>query len=116
MWMRQVLITLEDYPSGYSPKGERCSALKLGKRRERVSWISALREKKLLAPLTFQGSCNRNLFEAWLTECLIPQLTSGDIIIIDHATFHKGETIKKLVEEAGCENLTSYLELLSNLN
>ncbi len=65
----------EDYPYGYSPKGERCYALKSGKRTERISWISALREKKLFAPLTFEGSCNRNLFEA----------------------------IKKIVEKAGCE-------------
>lgn len=93
----------EDYPYGYSPKGERCYALKSGKRTERVSWISALREKKLFAPLTFEGACNRHLFETWLRECLIPQLSSGDIIIVDNATFHKGETLKKLVEDAGCE-------------
>ncbi len=93
----------EDYPYGYSPKGERCYALKSGKKRERTSWISALKEKKLFAPLTFEGSCNRDLFEFWLSHCLIPQLNPGDIIIIDNATFHKGETIKKLVEDAGCE-------------
>jgi hypothetical protein len=48
----------EDYPYGYSPKGTRCRALKSGKRTERVSWIGALRDKKLFAPLTFEGSCN----------------------------------------------------------
>ena len=77
--------------------------MKSGKRTERISWISALREKKLFAHLTFEGSCNRNLFEAWLTECLIPQLTPGDIIVIDNAAFHKSEAIKKIVEKAGCE-------------
>lgn len=92
----------EDYPYGYSTKGERCYALTSGKRTQRVSWISALREKKLLAPLTFIGSCNRNLFEAWLTKCLIPQLIPGDIIIIDNATFHKGEAIIQLIAEASC--------------
>jgi transposase len=93
----------DDYPYGYSPKGEKCYALKSGKKRERTSWISALREKKLFAPLTFEGSCNRDLFEFWLEYCLIPQLNPGDIIIIDNATFHKGENIRKMVEEAGCE-------------
>ena len=96
----------EDYPYGYSPKGERCYALKSGKRTERVSWITALREKSLFAPLTFEGSCNRNLFEAWLKNCLIPQLNPGDIIIIDNATFHKGEAIKEIVEEG----VITYLE------
>lgn len=93
----------EDYPYGYSPIGERCYALKSGKRRERVSWLSALKEGKLLAPLTFEGSCNKDLFETWLKNFLLPVLEPGDIIIIDNASFHKGESIKELVEEAGCE-------------
>ncbi|MGL5079350.1 MAG: IS630 family transposase, partial [Waterburya sp.] len=93
----------DDYPYGYSPKGERCYALKSGKRNERVSWIAALKEGKVFAPLTFEGSCNRDLFETWLTESLIPQLQPGDIIIIDNATFHKGQSIQEIVEEAGCE-------------
>ncbi len=93
----------EDYPYGYSPRGERCYDLKDGKRKERVSWIAALREKALFAPLTFEGCCSRDLFETWLKECLRPQLKPGDIIIIDNASFHKGETIEKIVKEAGCE-------------
>lgn len=52
--MKRVLITLENYPYGYSTKGERCYAFKSCKRTERVSFISALREKNLLAPLTFK--------------------------------------------------------------
>ena len=58
---------------------------------------------KVFAPLTFEGSGNRVLFEAWLTKCLIPQLEPGEIIILDNATFHKGESIREIVEEAGCE-------------
>lgn len=93
----------ENYPYGYSLKGERCYSLKPGKKRERTSWIAALKSGKIFAPLTFEGSCNRDLFEAWLSEKLIPQLKSGDIIILDNATFHKGEVIREIVEEAGCE-------------
>ena len=62
-----------------------------------------MKEGKLLAPLTFEGSCNKDLFEAWLKNCLLPVLEPGDIIIIDNASFHKGESIKELVEGAGCE-------------
>lgn len=93
----------EDYPYGYSLKGERCYALKSGKRTERVSWLSALKSGNLLAPLTFEGCCNKSLFEAWLKDCLIPKLEPGNIIIIDNASFHKGEEIRKIIEEAGCE-------------
>lgn len=62
-----------------------------------------MKEGKLLAPLTFEGSCNKDLFEAWLKNFLLPVLEPGDIIIIDNASFHKGESIKELVEGAGCE-------------
>jgi transposase len=92
----------EDYDYGYSPRGERCYALKCGKKRERTSWISALKEGKIFAPLTIEGSCNRDLFEAWLAKSLIPKLNPGDIIILDNASFHR-ETIREIVEEAGCE-------------
>lgn len=53
-----------------------------------MSWISALKNGKILAPLTFEGCCNRDLFEVWLSQSLIPQLEPGDIIIVDNATFH----------------------------
>ncbi len=68
-----------------------------------MSWVSALKEGQLFSPLTFEGCCNRDLFEAWLKKCLIPQLQPGDIIIIDNASFHKGEHIREIIEEAGCE-------------
>jgi transposase len=56
----------------------------------------------VFAPLTFEGSCNRDLFETWLRESLIPQLQPGNIIIIDNATFDQGQSIQEIVEEAGC--------------
>lgn len=34
---------------------------------------------------------------------MIPQLKPGNIIIIDNATFHLWQSIKEIVEEAGCE-------------
>jgi hypothetical protein len=69
-----------DYAYGYCEMGERFYALKNGKRSERVSWVSALKQGKLFAPMTFAGTCNRALFEMWLAECLIPQLQRGDVI------------------------------------
>jgi len=64
----------EDYPYGYCQIGQRFYEFKSGKRTERVSWIAALKEGNLFAPMTFAGSCNRDLFEMWLEQCLLPQL------------------------------------------
>ncbi len=74
-----------------------------GSARERVSWIAALKQGQLLAPMTFEGSCNRDLFELWLEQCLLPQLQPGDIIVTDNASFHHSHSIDQVVAAAGCE-------------
>ncbi len=93
----------EDYPYGYCEIGQRFPALKSGKRTERVSWIAALCQRNLIAPLTFAGSCNRDLFELWLEQCLLPQLQPGMVIVIDNASFHRSQYIDEIVAAAGCE-------------
>ena len=90
---QQGIDNREEYAYGYCKIGQRFHCLKLGKRTERVSWIAALKEGKLLAPMTFEGSCNRDLFEMWLSNCLVPQLQPGDVIVIDNATFHRSQYI-----------------------
>ncbi|MEH2380469.1 MAG: IS630 family transposase [Nostoc sp.] len=93
----------EDYGYGWNPKGERFHDLKSGKRNVRVSIMSALCQGKLVAPLTFEGSCNRLVFEKWLEEKLLPELKSGQTVILDNATFHKSQKIRELIESVGCE-------------
>lgn len=77
--------------------------MKSGKRSVRVSIMSGLYQGKLIAPLTFEGCCNRTIFEKWLSEKLLPELKPGLMIILDNATFHKSERIKELVKAAQCE-------------
>ena len=92
-----------DYPYGYCEVGKRFHALKSGKRSERISWIAALKEGQLLAPMTFTGTCDRELFELWLEQCLVPQLQVGDVIVIDNASIHHSQAIEEIVVQAGCE-------------
>jgi transposase InsO family protein len=53
--------------------------------------------------MTFAGSCNRDLFEMWLEDCLLPKLQPGDVIVIDNASFHRSQAIEEIVAQAGCE-------------
>lgn len=57
----------------------------------------------IFAPMTFAGSCNRDLFEMWLEECLLPKLQPGDVIVIDNASFHRSQAIDEIVAETGRE-------------
>ena len=65
--------------------------------------MSGLCQGSFIAPLTFEGSCNRQVFEQWLEEMLIPKLRPGQIVVLDNATFHKSEKITQLVALAGCQ-------------
>lgn len=95
----------EDYPYGWCEKGERFHALKSGRRQQRVSILAALRANSLIAPLTFDGTCNRKVFESWIEQQLVPVLKTGQIVILDNASFHKGGRIEQLIKSAGCDLL-----------
>ena len=95
----------EDYSYGWNEKGQRFHALKSGRRQGRVNMIAAFCNRKLMAPFTVEGSCNRTVVEIWLEICLIPLLKPGQVVVMDNATFHKGGNIEQLIQEAGCQLL-----------
>ena len=76
-----------------------------GKRFARQSIISALFKGKLFSAMCFEGTCNTSLFNVWLKQMLIPNLTPGQVLILDNASFHKSLESEKLVEAAGCKIL-----------
>lgn len=75
---------------------------KSGKYYERTNIVAGYVNKKAIAPLVFNGSCNTKLFEAWVEQSLIKELIPGQFIILDNASFHKSQKIKDLIESVGC--------------
>ena len=47
--------------------------------------------RKVLAPMTFEGHCDTWLFEAWVEQCLVPDLSAGQVVVMDNASFHKSQ-------------------------
>lgn len=86
-------------------RGKRFYALKMGHHTTRVSMIAALQNREVIAPLTFVCYCNRQVFEMWVAQVLVPTLKPGQTVILDNASFHKGVTIFDLIAQAGCELL-----------
>jgi len=103
MLMKQASIIERTIPMAIARLGNVSMHSNRANARPRVSWIAALKEGKLFAPMTFAGCCNRDLFEMWLEECLVPQLKPGDVIVIDNASFHHSQSIEEIVAQAGCE-------------
>ena len=76
-----------------------------GKRYQRESFIAGKLESKILAPFCYQGTCNTDLFNYWLENILLPELTPGFTLIMDNATFHKSHKTQELIEKSGCKIL-----------
>jgi transposase len=56
----------------------------------------------LMAKHSFSGTCNTDVFIDWLKIHLLPNLTSGYVLVMDNASFHKSKAIIEVVEAAGC--------------
>jgi hypothetical protein len=59
--------------------------------------IAALNNGKIVAPMTFEGYCDTEVFNGWFEQFLAPILQPEQTVILNNATFHKS---KKIVEFA----------------
>jgi hypothetical protein len=91
---------------GWKERGKRLYDNKSGNRKgKRITVISALKDRKLLAPMWFEGNTDTNIFNEWIEKCLVPELKPNQVIVMDNATFHKSEATRKLIESVECKLL-----------
>lgn len=76
-----------------------------GRRYSRESFIAAKIESQIVAPFCYSGTCDTQLFNAWLKDFLVPELKRGQVVILDNASFHKSTESQRLIEKAGCRVL-----------
>jgi transposase len=88
---------------GWGKKGEMLTGKKSGKYYERTNIIAGYVNKKSIAPMVFNGSCNTLLFESWIEQFLIKELEPNQVVIMDNASFHKSQKTKELIESVGCK-------------
>lgn len=88
---------------GWARKSEKLIGKKSGKYYQRTNIIAGLVNNKAIAPMLFNGTCNTNLFEAWVEQCLIKELKAGQVVIMDNASFHKSQRTKDLIESVKCK-------------
>jgi len=87
---------------GWGKKGQLLLDKKSGKYYERTNIIAGYVNNKPIAPMVFNGSCNTELFNAWVEQFLIKELKPGQFVIMDNAAFHKSQKTKELIESVGC--------------
>jgi transposase len=68
-----------------------------------TTFIGALTLRGFIAPFVLDGPINRDAFETYVEQVLIPDLRPGDIVIMDNLSSHKGPRVRALIEAAGAE-------------
>jgi transposase len=68
-----------------------------------VTLLAALDQEGLLGELTVTGAVNGDVFEAYVTRILVPQLRPGDLVLCDNLSAHKRKRARIWIEAAGAE-------------
>ena len=55
--------------------------------------------------LAVEGATTATVFESYVERVPTPTLKRGQIIVVDNLNAHKGERVRELIEERGCELL-----------
>lgn len=83
-------------------RGERLAGITHGKRQGRTNVIGAWSSgKKLFATQSYEHTINKATFRDWLKTSLLPHLQEGMVVIMDNASWHRGDDIKDLIESTG---------------
>ena len=85
---------------GHAPRGEKVFGEVAGRRFVRQSFVAGKCGRHILAPITFQGTCNTLFFEAWIEKILAPELRPGQTVMKDNASFHKSAKTRELIGNA----------------
>ena len=85
-----------------APRGEKIYGVVSGRKYKRMSMVAGKCGKKILAPLSYTGTTDSKLFEYWFENALIPELSAGQVIILDNATFHRKNKVRELAQKANC--------------
>ena len=68
-----------------------------------TTFVAGLRLTGMVAPMVLDGPINREAFEAYVKQFLVPDLRPGDIVIMDNLGSHKSPLIEAASKSAGAE-------------
>ena len=82
-------------------RGQRARGTRPQKRGKNVSMIAAISLKGIVTSINLLGTTDRLTFEAFVIQCLVPNLWKGACVVWDNSTIHKGEEIENALTEVG---------------
>ena len=90
---------------GRAPRGQRLVEAVPHGHWKTTTLIAALDAQGVRCSMVLDGAVNRQAFEAFVAEVLIPHLRPGDVVVLDNLSSHKGATVGQMIRAAGAEVL-----------
>jgi transposase len=86
-----------------APQGQRAHGSVPRNRGKNTTLLASLSLSGIGASMIIEGAVNEAAFEAYVEHILVPSLSAGQIVVMDHLSAHKGERVRQLIEACGCE-------------
>jgi transposase len=86
---------------GRAPLGERLIAKVPHGHWKTTTLIAALDHQGMRCSMSVDGAVNREVFEAFVEQVLVPTLKVGDLVVMDNLSSHKGQRVREMIESAG---------------
>jgi transposase len=90
---------------GRAPRGQRLRASVPHGHWKTTTFVAGLRRDGMVAPFVLDGAINRDAFETYLAKVLVPELSPGDIVVMDNLSSHTGPAVEAMIEAAGASLL-----------
>lgn len=68
-----------------------------------MTFVAGLRCGGIVAPCVFDGPVNAVCFLAWVVQFLVPTLQTGDIVVMDNLSSHKGAAVRSALRAVGAK-------------
>ena len=86
---------------GRAPIGERLIDKTPHGHWKTTSLIAALGVSGVRCSTVVDGAINRDVFDAFVDQVLLPELRPGDVVILDNLSSHKSEHARRAIESRG---------------
>jgi transposase len=90
---------------GWAPRGERLRVSVPHGHWKTTTFTAGLALRGMIAPFVLDGPINRNAFESYVEQVLVPELRQGDTVIMDNLPSHNGPGVRQMIEAAGARLL-----------
>jgi transposase len=89
----------------WSRRGQRAFCSLPRNRGSNTTLLSSMTVEGMGPSLAVEGATDREVFETYVEKMLAPSLRSGQVVVMDNLSAHKGERVRALLEERGAELL-----------